>query len=368
MATVTQVGSSHAATTTNTSSLTITKPTGVASGHVLVAVITSDSTTPTAPSGWVHFGGGLHGSASWNNNLYYKVAGGSEPSNYTWTVGTSGPSAGCVNAFSGVDTTDVIDGFVESESTTSTEPNTTPNATITVTTGHRMFYIRNVRDSPGGGTAVAANLTESSADHERHSTIGSVSSTGNTSYTVGYFTKPVNDVGSGTYNGLAITCDISEDHNYEATYALVAQADPASGDLGATLPAVTSSFAATRQIPEGPVATTLAPVVASMSGVAAPPEGPLATALAPVSAALTGSSIYGAADASLAPISATLSGSVIPSGPLGATLAPITSSFGSETRQFGEHVIKIEAEHRAFRVIDDDPGLIPITRSQVTDA
>jgi hypothetical protein len=39
--------------------------------------------------------------------------------------------------------------------------------------------------------------------------------------------------------------------------------------------------------------------------------------------------------------------------------------FGTETQPFGEHVIVVEAEDRAFSVIDDDPGLKPIARSAV---
>ena len=38
------------------------------------------------------------------------------------------------------------------------------------------------------------------------------------------------------------------------------------------------------------------------------------------------------------------------------------------TRPIGEHIIKVEADHRAFRVPKDDGPLIPIKRSQVTDA
>lgn len=66
---------------------TVTKPTGVASGDLLVAFMASPSATVTwtLPTGWVEAvsqaSGGSHRSL-----MAYKVAGSSEPSSYTFTA------------------------------------------------------------------------------------------------------------------------------------------------------------------------------------------------------------------------------------------------------------------------------------------
>jgi hypothetical protein len=74
--------------------LTITKPTGTASGDILVFVICNDSNTTPAPSwptGFVEITGSPQHSTA--DGMYFsaaiKVAGGSEPANYTVTVATA---------------------------------------------------------------------------------------------------------------------------------------------------------------------------------------------------------------------------------------------------------------------------------------
>lgn len=103
-------------------SLTITKPTGTASGDLLVAQIVWDVSTgnPTAPSGWTllnkssQFDGGVQMSQA----IYYKEAGGSEPSNYTWTINASA-TTGCggIARVTGADNTAVSDWAANSGTT-----------------------------------------------------------------------------------------------------------------------------------------------------------------------------------------------------------------------------------------------------------
>src|SRR6478609_6786919 len=105
---ITQVGTTTTSTTTDPSAtLTITKPSGgVAVGDVLIAGITSNNDTQVA-TGWTKFDGQtLDPTTLWQVNLYYKVAvsGDVSASNYSFTVGTGGPSAGFITAWRGVDT------------------------------------------------------------------------------------------------------------------------------------------------------------------------------------------------------------------------------------------------------------------------
>jgi len=129
--------------------------------------------------------------------------------------------------------------------------------------------------------------------------------------------------------------------------ALVGQVGTADGDLTSQLPKLTSTFA----------------------GTGTPPEGDVEASLPKVSAALSGGGAGGGMVAqlpSLAP--AEFAGAVNPIGGFAGQLPSLSSSFLAETAVYGEHVIRVEPDDRAFRVVDDgtDVGLKPIKRSKVT--
>ena len=85
------------------STVTIGLPAGVQSGDTLLAEILvwdgSGSDVPTAPSGWTAI---RHDAISNGNKitswLYYKVAGGNEPSSYGWNL-SSQWAAGAMGAW-----------------------------------------------------------------------------------------------------------------------------------------------------------------------------------------------------------------------------------------------------------------------------
>jgi hypothetical protein len=92
-----------------TTSLTINKPTGVAQGDVLLATVTATGTgTLTAPSGWTAVQDTTQGTAI-RQLTYYKVAGASEPSSYSWGLGTSRKASGGVIDYRGVNQAAPID-------------------------------------------------------------------------------------------------------------------------------------------------------------------------------------------------------------------------------------------------------------------
>ncbi len=81
---------------------TVTKPTGTASGDLLIAFAGSGLSTArkfSTPSGWTlqaeDVTGGTVGGSIQNIQLFYKVAGGSEPSTYDFTPATTNLK-GCV--------------------------------------------------------------------------------------------------------------------------------------------------------------------------------------------------------------------------------------------------------------------------------
>jgi hypothetical protein len=89
---------------------TVTKPSGTASGDVLIAAIAFNGSpgTLTLPSGWVQIAASI---AITNPKVYgwYLIAGGSEPADYTWTSTTTITSGCGISRYSGVDTSTVLD-------------------------------------------------------------------------------------------------------------------------------------------------------------------------------------------------------------------------------------------------------------------
>jgi hypothetical protein len=210
------------------------------------------------------------------------------------------------------------------------------------------MYVRAVRESDelnNQPAYVAADLTTAATGVSRRSSVGGVSGSGNTAYTIGHFSNNSNYSVATTYSGIAISCDRSEDHNYEITYALRANN---TGSLSSTLPKVSSSLSGERHEPSGLVAATLPNVTSGLNGNHHVPSD-------------------GSISATLPSVTSSLGGYSEASGTLAASIS-ITTQIQTETRQFGEHVILVEPDHRAFLVVDDgtDVGLKSIKRSQVT--
>ncbi len=108
-------------------SLVITKPTGVVSGHVMLATITATGTGAlTAPGGWAAVKNTTL-STTMRQATYYKVAGGSEPASYSWGLGTTRQASGGIGDYSGVNATAPIDA-------SASETGASGNATISSVT------------------------------------------------------------------------------------------------------------------------------------------------------------------------------------------------------------------------------------------
>jgi len=125
--------SANSATTTGTT-LTITKPSGVATNDVLIGsvAVTPSSATITPPAGWTLVRRTNNAGPTANSlAVYYKVATASEPASYAWSTSGASFTVGGVQAFSGVDTATPID--VENGQTTPASlTHATPNLTTTV--------------------------------------------------------------------------------------------------------------------------------------------------------------------------------------------------------------------------------------------
>ena len=108
-----QIAQRGAATTaiSTSASVTVTKPTGVVAGDIMIANIgnyLNSTNTSATCTGWTLIAG--TDTDRGRATLLYKIAGGSEPSSYTFAVTASSSAAtGAIVAFSGVNNTTPFD-------------------------------------------------------------------------------------------------------------------------------------------------------------------------------------------------------------------------------------------------------------------
>jgi hypothetical protein len=111
------VAASSANNGTGTTSLSVNKPTGVAQGDVMLATLTATGTgSITAPSGWTAITNATQGTAL-RQATYYKVAGASEGSSYSWGLGTSRSTSAGIVAYRGVNQTAPVDASATATAT-----------------------------------------------------------------------------------------------------------------------------------------------------------------------------------------------------------------------------------------------------------
>lgn len=158
----------HETTATNSgtseTTLVVTKPSGTVSGDVLLVVISADADAPevsppniTAPGGWVNAQSG--GNSNMRVHAFSLVAGGSEPSTYSFTASVASTWVSSNSRFSGVDNTTptrVLAGFTTNSGTDI--PMNSPADHTTVVNGEVMVWLANKRE--GGGSSIGAAPVE----------------------------------------------------------------------------------------------------------------------------------------------------------------------------------------------------------------
>ena len=157
--------SSGANSSSGATTLVLNKPSSTASGDFLLAGISfhggDDVTLITAPSGWT-----LVERTDNDDKVgiatYYKFAGSSEGSTYTWTLSSSKRAAGGIIRYTGVDTSSPIN--VEGEDDGSDDKFNAPSVTTTVAnTTVVVFYSHDDdKDHPTPSDAVERYDTENS--------------------------------------------------------------------------------------------------------------------------------------------------------------------------------------------------------------
>jgi len=139
------------------STLVIPRPATVAEGNVMLASVDvrgNPIITPPAP-GWAL--SNAISSSVMTQAIYYKIAGASEPSSYTWIFSTAQSASGGIVAYSGVDQVnpvDVVSGKANASSTSITAPSLT-----TTVADSRLIGVY--------GTATSANINQPSGTTAR---------------------------------------------------------------------------------------------------------------------------------------------------------------------------------------------------------
>lgn len=144
------------ATAANSAESTLTVPMPAAApGEVLVATVDYRGTSSlTAPSGWTLLGRQSTGSAA-TKATFYRVAGSSEPSSWTWRFGAKPAAVGTILVYSGVDPDDPVEAFAgqaNDKSAQITSPSvttTTPGAVVIALAGQA----RSAQITPPAGMA-----------------------------------------------------------------------------------------------------------------------------------------------------------------------------------------------------------------------
>lgn len=120
--------------------ITLTKPAGTVEGDLLIATFYfEDSGSPSvvvSPSGWIALSSFDKASPPQYGRQYYKLAGASEPANYSWTLDLSANGQANIARFSGVDQSNPIDA----EGAWAFGTSAAPSSSVTTVSNNALLY------------------------------------------------------------------------------------------------------------------------------------------------------------------------------------------------------------------------------------
>ena len=167
-AAIARVSASSAANASGASSEVIAQPAGVTSGEVLVATITAaGSGAITPPSGWTVI---RDTTTTLRQTSYYHVTGTSEPSSWTWALGSARLASGGIIAYSGVNINVPIDASATGSGVTgnATAPSVTTNFasdTVVTAVGYAGTWAIN-SVTPGASTTERYDVSDAGTESE----------------------------------------------------------------------------------------------------------------------------------------------------------------------------------------------------------
>lgn len=108
---------------------TLNLPTGVASGDLLIAVLSLNANrTITAPAGWTVESEDVDPVFSGRKGVYSRVADGSEGSSAVWTLSVGATTAALMLRITGADTSDPVTAITTEPANSATSPSVTTTA------------------------------------------------------------------------------------------------------------------------------------------------------------------------------------------------------------------------------------------------
>lgn len=339
---ITQRGSTTHTTQANSATVVVNKPTGVVSGDVMIALITSNDGNITAATGWVKIGHTDGGNPDlFDATWWYKVAGGSEGSTYTFTnAGGAAPMIGTVIAFTGVDTSSSPIGgsSILGSSNLATEPKSIAGCTNTPTA--LAIYSRSCRVGTGGGGGGADSspghpLTYTATGPTELEDVG-IWSGGTVSYSHGIY---MGSEAAGNPSSISVTGTgtIQESDNITASLTLITFNPNVSVNAGLATATAAPSDVGIGLTPDAPNATATAQQPTVLAGTVAPAG--VATATATANGVGNSVAVHGVETAGAT--AAGVNGGIYYGAPPGRT-----SMVGAENRGY-----KPDAESRNFTVI-----------------
>jgi len=147
---------------------TVTKPSGTSSGDLLVAMVASDDgrTHSSDSSEFTVIQQDIHGSSA-SLSVWYQVAGGSEPSNYSWTFSAAADYVCAIARVTGAAGSPLdVSGKDEAESSTATAPSVTTNqdnSLVFVAISQDTAGVQSVSSWPSVDTQILEEQQDTSA-------------------------------------------------------------------------------------------------------------------------------------------------------------------------------------------------------------
>lgn len=194
---------------TGGTTVTINKPTNLNAGDALIAHVggAAVSGTWTPPVGWTTVTNNLNsGGANFpTTGMFWKVAGGSEPSSYSFTFSVATNVAGEIMRVTGADTTTPVDSSSTSSNTSSSS--TVAMGTISPTLQNNLIMLFANTANSGPGAYSCTNVTSFSNGYSI--TIPSTGGQLNMAYGVstasGSATAQGTSFGNSSSNGIALS-------------------------------------------------------------------------------------------------------------------------------------------------------------------
>lgn len=178
---ITQRGTATSNSTSSGTSTTVTKPTGVVSGDVMLAVVTHDGSADTiTATGWTIIGAYTSGTDI-NFAMYYRVAGGAEGSNYSFSTVSSHALAASIVAYYNVTTSPVFDDY--SISTNSASTSMTGTTVFGTATANMLVFLGGITNNsastpPSGMTELIDAGSSGIRVYVAHQTLAASGETG----------------------------------------------------------------------------------------------------------------------------------------------------------------------------------------------